>query len=279
MLACGLLALAGLFAITVWGDLGIVAPTPHATDGRVAAAVQRYLWWADLVIAAGLTAGVLAAGAGGRLVMRLLAVTSPDARGALTEADETVGRITLGGTIGFVVFGALPLAMVGAIGFAIIYRWLPRGRLTGLLFGLLLVVFGATRLEPLRSNNPDFRLLGPGWLAATAFGLVVLGDGMLTAAVMGWYSRRLPLPVWRGTARGHYLLLVALLLVFFVIGVPVLLLTAVGAGVVGVAARIAPSIANWWTSSRTTMVGRVLLAGGSLLALPGFVITINDIIP
>jgi hypothetical protein len=279
MLACGLLALAGLFAIMVWGDLGIVAPASQATGGRVGAAVRRYLWWADLVIIAGLTAGVLVAGAGGRLVMRLLAVTSPDARGALTEADETVGRITLGGTIGFVVFGALPLAMVAAIGFAIIFRWLPRGRLTGLLFGLLLLVVGATRLEPLRSNNPDFRLLGPGWLAVAAFGLVVLGDGMLTAAVMGWYSRRLPLPVWRGTARWHYLLLVALLLVFFVIGVPVLLLTALGAGVVAVAARIAPSIANWWTSSRTTMAGRVLLAGGSLLALPGFVITVNDIVP
>src|SRR6266568_1964742 len=176
MVACGVLALAGLFAITVWGDLGIVAPASQATGGRVGAAVRRYLWWADLVITAGLTAGVLIAGAGGRLVMRLLAVSSPDARGALTEADETVGRITFGGTLGFVVFGALPLAMVTAIGFAIIYRWLPRGRLT-----------------------------------------------------------------------------------------------AVGAVVVAVAARIAPSIANWWTSSRTTMVGRVLLAGGSLLALPGFV--------
>ena len=43
----------------------------------------------------GAVAGVLAAGAGGRLVMRLLALTSPDAEGSLTEAGEFVGEISV----------------------------------------------------------------------------------------------------------------------------------------------------------------------------------------
>ena len=40
--------------------------------------------------------------------MRLLAITSPDAHGAITEAEATIGEITLGGTLGFVVFVGLP---------------------------------------------------------------------------------------------------------------------------------------------------------------------------
>jgi len=40
-----------------------------------------------------LVAGILAAGAGGRLVMRLLAVTAgPDAQGRITEAEKLVGH-------------------------------------------------------------------------------------------------------------------------------------------------------------------------------------------
>ena len=151
-------------------------------------------------------------------------------------------------------------------------------RPAGLLFGVLLLVITGTRLEPLRSNNPDFQLLGPPWLAATALALLVLGDGMLTAAVMGWYSRRLPLPAWRGAALRHYLPLLALLLLLPPLGIPVIVLTAVGALLVAGLARTAPRIATWWTSGRTTRAGRVLLAGGSLLALPGSVIAINDIV-
>ena len=45
-------------------------------------------------LGAGLGAGLIAAGAGGRLVMRLLALTSPDAHGAITEAEATIGEIT-----------------------------------------------------------------------------------------------------------------------------------------------------------------------------------------
>ena len=42
--------------------------------------------------------------------MRLLAITSPDAHGAITEAEATIGEITLGGTLGFVVFSGSPRA-------------------------------------------------------------------------------------------------------------------------------------------------------------------------
>src|SRR5262245_9215591 len=163
MVACGLLALAGVVLIAVWGGLDTVRPAAETAASPVRAAVRRYLWWATLVITSGLVSGILAAGAGGRLIMRLLAATSPDAQGQLTEAGETVGRITYNGTMGFLIFGAVPLAMLAALLFALIHRWLPRGRLAGLTFGLLLLITASTRLEPLRSSNPDFRLLSPTW--------------------------------------------------------------------------------------------------------------------
>jgi hypothetical protein len=279
MLVCGLLSFVGVVAIAAWGALGIDAPAAETGGGGAASAVRRYLWWANLVITGGLVTGVCAAGAGGRLVMRLLAATSPDARGSVTEADQTVGEITVGGTLGFLVFAALPLAILASIVFAFIYRWLARGRLAGLLYGLLLLVILGSRLEPLRSNNPDFRLLEPAWLAVAAFALLVLGDGMLTAAFMAWYSRRLPLPARHRGVLWYYLWPAPLVLILFVILVPVVFVTAIGAGLVAVVARFAPSLGQWWTSKRTTWVGRGLLAGGSLTALPGFVVAVNAIIP
>ncbi len=48
--------------------------------------------------------------------MRLLAATSPEAQGVLTEADQVVGDITLSGTVGFFVFAGLPFGL--AVGWA-----------------------------------------------------------------------------------------------------------------------------------------------------------------
>ena len=279
MLACGVLSLVGIVLIAVWGGVGVVPPAATASGGRVATALRRYLWWASLVVTTGLVTGVLVAGAGGRLIMRLLAATSPDAHGSLTEAGETVGRITVGGTLGFLYFGALPLAFLASSAFAVVYRWLPRGRLAGLLFGLLLLVAASTRLEPLRSDNPDFHLLGPAWVALVTFGLLVLTDGMATAAVMGWYSTRLPLAQRGRRVLTRYLLTAAALVVAGPAGLLVLAAATVGAGLVALVALIAPSVSGWWLSNRTRVVGRILLAGGALLALPGFVSAIDDIHP
>ena len=76
--------------------------------------------------------------------MRLLAVTSPEAQGVLTEADQVVGEITLGGTLGFFVFAGLPFGLAVGIGYALASFVLPRGLLGGAIFGAaMLVVFGS----------------------------------------------------------------------------------------------------------------------------------------
>ena len=63
-----------------------------------ATVARRYIWYVTVASVSGLASGIPVAGAGGRLGMRLLAATAGDAaQGRMTEADEVVGRITIGG--------------------------------------------------------------------------------------------------------------------------------------------------------------------------------------
>src|SRR5215204_3174458 len=123
IVVCIVLVLAGLAAVVRWGGLAVEPPpTPEPaaagpTDApAVGLVVRRYLWYVAVAMAAGATAGILAAGAGGRLVMRLLAVTAgADAQGRITEAEELVGRITVDGTLGFVIFTALLFGLASGL--------------------------------------------------------------------------------------------------------------------------------------------------------------------
>jgi hypothetical protein len=58
--------------------------------------LRCYLWYLTVAVTSGLGAGILAAGAGGRVVMRLLAVTAgADAQGRITEAGQPNPASTL----------------------------------------------------------------------------------------------------------------------------------------------------------------------------------------
>lgn len=91
---------------------GLVLTARHTREAPPALPLPRY---AVVCLAAGLGAGLIAAGAGGRLVMRLLTLTSPDAERALTEAGARIGEITADGTLGFVVFVGLPAGALAVV--------------------------------------------------------------------------------------------------------------------------------------------------------------------
>jgi hypothetical protein len=268
MAVCGLLVVAGLGFVAAWGGRSFAAPNPAATSG------QRYLWNVTVAVGSGIGAGLLMAGAGGRLVMRLLAVTAGDAaQGRVTEADEIVGRVTAGGTIGFVVFTALFFGVATGFVYALVRRWLPAGRLSGLAYGALLLLVAATRIEPLRADNPDFDLVGPSWVALLAFAALVLTHGMLVAALAARYSQALvPLSADVSVVL-RYTPLLLLVPVF-----PALAVLGVG-GLVWIAVNNAvhhgPAAGD--VSRRALVVGRtvLLLAAGGML--PGFVSTVVDI--
>src|SRR6266536_4598001 len=264
IVVCIALVFVGLVAVVRWGGLAV---EPPPTPARPAAdptepppaslVVRRYLWSLAVAMVSGAAAGILAAGAGGRLVMRLLALTAgPDAQGQITEAEEIVGHITIDGTLGFVVFTGLFLGSVSGAAYLLLRRWLPAGRAGGLAYGALLLVVAGTRLEPLRRGNPDFDLVGPGWVSVVAFTVLVVFHGALVAALAGRVSRAVPLLAARpGAIAVHApLLLVALpgaavALVLVIVGVVVVLVSRI------------PSMVAVWRSRPVVPVGRVALAG------------------
>ena len=148
---------------------------------------ERQLDWPRYVtvsLGAGLAAGLLAAGAGGRLMMRLLGATSsPDVHGLSTEAGETIGEITVGGTLAFLVFVGLPAGFLSGMLYALLAPVVPSGRARGVALGVVLLVLFATRIEPLRPDSIDFLLLDPAWLAVLGFSALALFQGMLVTAL------------------------------------------------------------------------------------------------
>ncbi|MGI8809190.1 MAG: hypothetical protein ACR2KK_15395 [Acidimicrobiales bacterium] len=270
-----MLVLAGVAAVVRWGGLDFQPPddSQQAEDPPSPGAVaSRYLWYVAVAVVSGVGSGVLVAGAGGRLAMRLLAATAGDAaQGQVTEADQIVGEITADGSIGFIVFNGLFFGLATGALYLLIKRWLPTGRWGGLAYGMLLLIVAAPRIDPLRAENPDFGIVGPGWLAVVVFSAVVLVHGMLVAALAGRYSRTLPPPSRR---RRTVLAYVPLLLLAPVAALTLILIVA---GILAVGLSRVQPLMRRLRSPTTTVAGTVLLSLVTLVALPGFVSAILDI--
>jgi hypothetical protein len=280
IVGCVVLVLAGLVAAVRWGGLAVQPPPSPAPEAAeladrppVGLVARRYLWYLTVAVASGVGAGLLAAGAGGRLVMRLLAVTAgPTAQGRVTEAEEVVGRISVDGTLGFVVFTGLFVGLATGVLYLLVRRWLPAGRTGGLAYGALLLVVAGTRLDPLRPGNPDFDLVGPGWVSVAAFATLVVFQGVLVAALAARVSRAVPL---LGTGP-RAIVAHAPLLLLLPLGSAVLLVAIVGV-MVALASQV-PAVVAAWRERRLVTVGRVALAVVAVVALPGFAAAVVDLL-
>lgn len=193
MVVCGALLAAGVAMAAAWGG-GAFTPPSEGVELTAEETARRFAWYAALALASGVIAGILVIGAGGRLAMRLLAVTAGDgAQGRITEAEEIVGRITVDGTIRFILFNGIFGGIVFSGPYLILRRFLPPGRLGGAAYGLGLLVVLGTTLDPLRPQNADFDIVGPGWLAVVVFSALAIAFGVTLAAAMARLSQWLPL--------------------------------------------------------------------------------------
>jgi hypothetical protein len=293
MTVTGLVMLVGIALTLWWGGTGYETWEPaldvdtertsrSPADDRgssVRTSVLRYLRGVAIALVGGFWAGALVTGPFVRLIMRLLAVTAgDDAQGRLTEADEVVGSIDIDGTIGLVIFGGiLPGLLSGAI-YVVFRRWLPRGRLGGVVFGALHLVVAATRVDPLRPDNPDFDLLGPGWLAVAAFGLASVLHGMAVVAIANRYSHVFP-PASNTRAERTRAFVPLGLTVLVLIPALVLVLPIV---VVGLAVTVAASrfelVVRFARSRGALLAGRIAVVLLAVALLPGTITGLRDVI-
>lgn len=267
----------GLVLTVRW--IGVRYEAPHPVDaGTVRAVVVTYFRGVAIALVGGFWAGLLVTGPAIRLIMRLLAVTAgDDAQGRLTEAEEVIGDIDLGGTLGLIVFGGLFSGVVSGAIYIVVRRWLPSGRWAGVAFGGLHLVIAATRVDPLRPDNRDFDLVGPGWLAVVTFGVAAVLHGVAVVAFANRYSRAFLSEPDQGVARRRVILPLAVpgLLALVAIVVPV----AIVAGLVLVVVLSRSHVIVDAVRSRTVVVcGRVLLAGLALVTIPGAVTNLSDIV-
>jgi len=271
VVACTLLLAVGITLAIRWGDDPIREITPDVP--RTIGSISRIFLRSVLVaVVSGVGAGVFVAGAGGRLAMRLLAETSSETvQGRITEAEATVGSITVGGSLFLMFFAAIFFGGLTGVLYMALRRWLPTGQLGGLCLGLILLITLAPMIDPIRRDNIDFDLVGPGWLALIVFAALTILQGFTTVAIAGRYSQNVPLigKSWRNIA--WYLPLVV-----FVPAFPALLgLAIVWLVVVIVSSRA--SIAKRLRDRNTVLIGRVLLLLIVIVATPRFITTVIDI--
>ena len=188
----GIVAVGGASAMAWrWRRTPLLADRlPADSPGRAALDGVRTL---SVAMSAGILAGALVPGVGGRLVMRILAATSGDrAQGARTDADEVVGRISRGGSLGVVVFVGILSGVLAGLAFLIVRRWLPRtaGR-AGLVGGILLLgTIGVG--DAMSPDNRDFALLRPTWLALTLIVALALLFGVTLTALAARLDAGMP---------------------------------------------------------------------------------------
>jgi hypothetical protein len=283
MVVLGVLLVVGIVLTIWWGGTTYEPWEPAGSDDpdhrpSLTSSALRYLRGVGVALVGGFWAGLLVTGPAIRLIMRLLAATAGDgAQGAITEAEEVVGRINVDGTIGLLLFGGvLPGLLSGGI-YVVVRRWLPAGRLGGVAFGALHLVVAATRIDPLRPDNPDFDLVGPGWLSVTTFALAAVLHGMAVVAIANRYSATLP-P--RTRTRAHWVRAVAPLVIPVLLLVPgafLLLPLLVGLAITVLGSQVVPLVGV--LRSRAALVaGRVALAVLFVALLPGAALDLRDVV-
>jgi hypothetical protein len=140
---------------------------------------------------AGLIVGILVGGIGGRLAMRLAAIAVPESTGAFTENGNRIGTITLGGSVGLIVFAGLAVGLVGAVLWVTVQPWIPgRTAVRALLAMPVAVALGSFGL--IQGENVDFEVLDrQPVIIGILVGLVMLAGAALVL-VDAWLDRHLP---------------------------------------------------------------------------------------
>lgn len=175
---------------------------------------------------AGLIVGLVVAGIGGRIVMRLAALLVPTSVGAHTENGNVIGDITVDGTLALILFGGLGLGVVIASLWVMVSPWLPST--VGRRAAVAALITGAAGTPILvQASNIDFVFLRRDPLVvASLVGLVAL-IGPALVVTERWLDRRLPHARVRSAAAFVYAMITLLGTAITLLLVPALLTSAI----------------------------------------------------
>jgi len=140
---------------------------------------------------AGLIAGILVAGVGGRLVMRVAALIVPESIGNLTENGNRIGDITAGGTFALILFVGLFFGVAAGSLWVTLRPWLPAAAGTRALVSLPIAVGLGTR-GLVDGTNHDFVVLGGSPVVVVSLVLLVALFGPTIVVAERWLEARLP---------------------------------------------------------------------------------------
>lgn len=224
---------------------------------------------------AGVIAGALVAGIGGRIVMRAATLAVPDSAGRFTENGFVIGSITPAGSLGLIAFGTFAGLLVGAFWVAVA-TWIPGAGVRRALATMpLAVAVGGVGL--VEGSNSDFRVLqGDPLVVAMLVGLVA-AVGFVVALADEVLDRRLP--VVATSRRGVVVVYAALAGIGALITLPILAGGLFGGAPPRVAMSLALVVAGgatllWWKrradgvaapSERLTLVARLALVAVVIL--------------
>jgi len=135
-----------------------------------------------LALAVGAVVGVVVAGGGARLAMRLIALADDrEDFGLATEGGDVIGEVTLEGTL-FVLVTGLVLGIVGALLYLALRGCLPaRPVLRALMFALIILGFGLT--ATVNGNDADFVFVNT-VVSIVSFAAVLLLYGLLVPTLI-----------------------------------------------------------------------------------------------
>lgn len=170
---------------------------------------------------AGLFAGVLVGGVGGRLAMLVLRLTSPDrVRGVTSDHGFSIGSVTLAGTYDLLLIGAF-FGVIGAGVYLLVAPWLigPQWFRRATTAAAAGVVVGSMLLEV---DGVDLALLEPTWLAVSLF----IALPAVFAVVVGGVADRVAAPTsWTAQGKRRWAVPLAMVACFPPVLVPLAFVT------------------------------------------------------
>src|SRR3990172_2553352 len=174
--------------------------SPDSPDTALPPSRFRSAWRASgpmrWAVALGALSGVISAGVGARVVMRIIALANPDSDGVLTDEEATVGDITFGGTMNLLFLGTVAGIMGGAV-YLGLRRWLPvPAAWKGLTWGIVSLLTVGQLLFDI--HNADFQIFKPVVMVIALFSVLFLLNGFLVGGLVGRFH---PEPVYPPSLR------------------------------------------------------------------------------